>query len=86
MHQRAKAYQVIGEELYKISITGPLLCCLSKEEGKDLVTQIHAGACGGHIRARALTTKVFRQGSYWPSIIDDAVKLVPTQLSMTHSL
>jgi hypothetical protein len=25
MQQRAKAYQVIGEELYKTSITGPFL-------------------------------------------------------------
>jgi ribonuclease HI len=30
MQQRAKVYQVIGEELYKTSITGPLLRCLSK--------------------------------------------------------
>jgi hypothetical protein len=28
--------------------------------------------------ARALTTKVFMQGFYWPSIIDDAVKLAKT--------
>jgi hypothetical protein len=60
MQQREKAYQVIGEELYKTSITGPLLHCLRKHEGKDLLNQIHAGACGGHIEARALTAKVFR--------------------------
>jgi hypothetical protein len=36
--------------------------------------------CGGHIGARALAAKVFRQGFYWPSIIDDATKLVkPSQ-------
>jgi hypothetical protein len=38
MQQRAKLYQVIGEELYKTSITGPLLHYLSKDEGKDLLT------------------------------------------------
>jgi hypothetical protein len=78
MQQRAKAYQVIGEEPYKTSIMEPHLRCLSKDEGKDLLAQIHAGACRGHIRMKALTAKVFRQGFYWPSIIDDDVKLVQT--------
>jgi hypothetical protein len=43
-----------------------------------LLTQIHAGACGGDIGARALAAKVFIQGFYWPSITDDAAKLVKT--------
>jgi hypothetical protein len=60
MQQRAKAYQVIGEELYKKSMTGPLLHYLSKDEDKDMLAQIHTGAYGGHIRARALAVKVFR--------------------------
>jgi hypothetical protein len=76
MQQRAIAYQVIGEELYKTSITGPLLLYLSNDEGKDLLAQIHTGACGGHIKLRALAVKVFRQGFYWPSILHDASKLV----------
>jgi hypothetical protein len=78
MQQRAKEYQVIGEELYKTTITWTLLRSLSKDEGKDLLTQIHAGTCGGHIGARALAAKVFRLGFYWPSIIDNIVKLVKT--------
>jgi hypothetical protein len=78
MQQRVKAYQIIGEELYKTSVTGPLLRCLNEDEGKDLLTQIHAGACGGHIGARALAAKVFRQGFYRPSIIDNVAKLVKT--------
>jgi hypothetical protein len=62
--------------LYKTSIIGPLLRCLSTDEGKELLAQTHSGMCGGHIGARALVAKVFRQGFYWPSIIDDASKLV----------
>jgi hypothetical protein len=34
--------------------------------------------CGGHIGARALAAKVFQQGFYWPSIIDDTSNLVTT--------
>jgi hypothetical protein len=78
IQQRAKAYQIIGDNLYKTSATRPLLRCLSKDEGKELLAQTHSGMCGGRIGARALTEKVFRQGFYWPSIIDDASKLVTT--------
>jgi hypothetical protein len=73
-----KAYQIIGDEMYKTSITGPLLHCLSKDKGKELLIQTHLGVCGGHIGASALTAKGFRQGFYWPFIIDDASKLVKT--------
>jgi hypothetical protein len=51
---------------------------LSRDEGKELLTQMHPGVCGGNIGARALAAKVFRQGFYWPSITDDASKLVTT--------
>jgi hypothetical protein len=36
------------------------------------------GVCRGHIGARAPTANVFMQGFYWPSIIDDAPKLITT--------
>jgi hypothetical protein len=64
MQQRAKEYQIIEDELYKTSVTGPLLRCLSRDEGKDLLTQTHLSVCRGHIGARALAAKVFRQGFY----------------------
>jgi hypothetical protein len=47
MQQRAKAYQVIGNELSITSIMGPLLCCLSKAEGRELLAEIHSGVCVG---------------------------------------
>jgi hypothetical protein len=60
MQQRAKAYQIINNEMYKTSVTGPLLRCLSKAEGKELLYEIHAGACGGHIGVRGLAANVLR--------------------------
>jgi hypothetical protein len=51
---------------------------LSRDEGKELLTLMHSGVCRGHIGARALAAKVFRQGFYWPSIIDEASKLATT--------
>jgi hypothetical protein len=49
MQQRAKAYQIIGNELYRTSISGPLLRCFNRGEGKELLTQIYLGVCGGHV-------------------------------------
>jgi hypothetical protein len=70
IQQRAKAYQIIRDELYKTSVVGPLLRCLSRDEDKELLAQVHSGVC------RALIAKVFKQGFYWSSVIDDASKLV----------
>jgi hypothetical protein len=43
-----------------------------------LLAEIHSRVCGGHIGSRALAAKVFRQGFYWPLIIDDTSKVVAT--------
>jgi hypothetical protein len=78
MQQRAKVYQIVDNDLYKASISGPLLWCLSKAERQDILSEVHAEICGVHIGAHALAAKVLRQGFYWPVMIDDATKLVST--------
>jgi hypothetical protein len=42
------------------------------------LSEIYAGVCSGHIRARALAAKILWQGFYWLAMIDDAMKLVST--------
>jgi hypothetical protein len=64
MQQRARAYQIVDNDLYKVLISGPLLHCISKEEGQQILMEVHAGVCGGHIEARALAAKVLQQGFY----------------------
>jgi hypothetical protein len=78
MQQRARAYQTMDNDLYKILVSGPLLRYVSKEEGQQILLEVHVGVCGGHIGARALATKVLWQGFYWPAMIYDVVKLVST--------
>ena len=41
-----------------------------------MLREVHKGACGNHIGARALVGKVLRQGYYWPTILRDATDLV----------
>jgi hypothetical protein len=76
MEARTRPYVIIEGELYKRRVCSPLLKCLSRAEGIELMKEIHAGLCGPHIRSRPLLGKVFRQGFYWPKAALDAAELV----------
>jgi hypothetical protein len=73
---RARPYVIIEGELYKHGVCSPLLKCLSRAEGIELMKEIHAGLCGSHIGSRTLLGKVFRHGFYWPKAALDAADLV----------
>jgi ribonuclease HI len=73
---RACPYVTIEGELYKHGVCSPLLKCLSRAEGIELMKEIHAGLCGSHIGSRPLLGKVFRQGFYLPKAASDAAELV----------
>jgi tRNA nucleotidyltransferase/poly(A) polymerase len=64
MQQREKDYQIVSNELYKTSVSGPLLRCISRTEGQEILHEVHAGICGGHIGVHALAAKVPQQGFY----------------------
>jgi ribonuclease HI len=76
MEARTRPYVIIEWELYKHGVCSPLLKCLSRTEGRELLTAIHAGWCGSHIGSRPLLGKVFRQGFYWLKAASDAANLV----------
>jgi hypothetical protein len=76
MEARTRPYVLIEGELYKHGVCSPLLKCLSRAEGVELMKEIHAGLCGSHIGSRPLLGKVFRQGFYWPKVASDAAELV----------
>ena len=52
--------------------TGVLQKCISEEEGRNLLAEIHAGLSGYHAAARSLVSKAFRTGFYWPTARADA--------------
>ena len=74
----AKSYVIYGEneELYRQSPTGILQRCITIEEGRKLLEDLHSGACGHHAAPRALVGNAFRQGFYWPTAVADAIELV----------
>ncbi|KAL0313202.1 UNVERIFIED_CONTAM: hypothetical protein Sradi_5719500 [Sesamum radiatum] len=60
------------QEIY----THPLLRCLSTEEGIHILQEIHSGCCGAHVGTRILTNKALRAGYFWPTMKQDAIRLV----------
>jgi hypothetical protein len=76
MEARTRPYVMIEGELYKHGVCSPLLKCLSRTKGIELMKEIHAGLCGSHIGSRPLLGKNFRQGFYWPKAASDAAELV----------
>jgi hypothetical protein len=76
MEARTRPYVIIEGELYKQGVCSPLLKCLSRTEGQELMKGIHAGLCGAHIGYKPLLGKVFRQGFYWSKAASDAADLV----------
>ena len=69
-------YQFVDDTLYRRRPNSVKLKCICREEGKELLAEIHKGMCGSHIGSRALVGKAFRQGFYWPTALQDAGELV----------
>ena len=74
--RRSKAYKVHEGELYKKSTTEVLQRCISEEEGRNLLSEIHAGLGRHHAAAWALVSKAVRTRFYWPMARADAQDLV----------
>nr|ABA93826.2 retrotransposon protein, putative, unclassified [Oryza sativa Japonica Group] len=72
----SKRYVLVEGTLYRRAANGVLLRCIPREQGVELLADIHEGECGAHSASRTLVGKAFRQGFYWPTALNDAVDLV----------
>jgi ribonuclease HI len=74
--RRAKAFVLIDGELYKREAAGILMRCILRDQGRELLQEIHAGTCGHHAGPRTLVGKAFRQGFFWPTAVADSKDIV----------
>ncbi|MCH80183.1 gag-pol polyprotein [Trifolium medium] len=65
-------YTMIGDRLYKIGFSSPMLLCVGEIESRRILSEIHNGSCGSYIGARSLAGKVTRAGFFWPTLLCDA--------------
>jgi hypothetical protein len=57
-------------------LSGVLLKCISREEEKEIIDEIHSGCCGNHAASRTLVGTTFRTIFYWPTALKDAEEIV----------
>nr|BAB00646.1 unnamed protein product [Oryza sativa Japonica Group]BAB17742.1 GAG-POL precursor [Oryza sativa Japonica Group] len=72
----SKRYVLVEGTLYRRAANGVLLKCIPREQGVELLADIHEGECGAHSASRTLVGKAFHQGFYWPTALNYAVDLV----------
>ena len=59
--RRSKLYVMHETELYKKSPSGVLQRCVSLEEGRQLLQDIHSGICGNHAGAQTIVGKAYHR-------------------------
>ena len=59
-------YQFVDDNLYRRRPNSVKLKCICREEGKELLAEIHKGMCDSHIGLRALVGKAFGKDSIGP--------------------
>ena len=74
--RQATAYCIRDSELYRKRPIDISLCCISREQGKELIADIHGRDCRHHSSSRTLVGKAFRSGFYWPTALNDVGELV----------
>jgi hypothetical protein len=68
---QALKYTLMGGELYCRIIDGLLLKCLSKEQAKVAMEEVHEGMYGTHQSAHKMKWMLKRAGFYWPTMMED---------------
>jgi hypothetical protein len=74
----AKRYTLVEGDLYRRGTNGILMRCISREEGCELLTEVHDGKCGNHASSHTLVGKAFRHRFYCPTALQYAVQLAKT--------
>jgi hypothetical protein len=75
--RRSKGFVLVDNKLYRRgACSGVLMKCVTKEDGYDILREIHEGVCGNHAASRTLVGKAYRAGFWWPIAVSDAEDLV----------
>jgi hypothetical protein len=71
-----KRYALVECDLYRCGANGILMQCITREEGCELLTEVHGEECGNHASSRTLVGKTFRHVFYYPTALQDTIELV----------
>jgi hypothetical protein len=75
--RRSKNFVLVGDKLYRrAASSGVLFKCITVDEGKEILGEIHSGCCGNHAASRTLVGKAFCSRFYWLTALKDTEELV----------
>jgi hypothetical protein len=74
---RSKGFVLVNNKLYRRGARSVVLMkCVTKEEGYNILREIHEGVCGNHAASRTLVENAYRVGFWWPTAVSDTEDLV----------
>ena len=53
------------------NLLGFLLICVDECQSQEIMTEIHAGVCGGNLYWKTTANKILRARYYWPTLFTD---------------
>jgi Holliday junction resolvase RusA-like endonuclease len=74
--RKSRMYHLVDGVMYRQGANGMMKKCISREEGIQLLEDIHKGVCESHSSWRSIIKKSFKHGFYWPTAKDDAMEVI----------
>nr|ABA98733.1 retrotransposon protein, putative, unclassified [Oryza sativa Japonica Group] len=74
LRYKALKYALLDDELYYRTIDGVLLKCLSTDQAKVAIGEVHEGICGTHQSAHKMKWLLRRTGYFWPTMLEDCFR------------
>ena len=74
LRYKALKYTLLDDELYYRTIDGVLLKCLSADQAKVVMGEVHEGICGTHQSAHKMKWLLRRAGYFWPTMLEDCFR------------
>ena len=64
-------FSLVDGQLFKRSLGGPYLKCLTPEQSQYVLAELLEGICGNHLGGRTLAHRAHTQGYYWSTMRAD---------------
>jgi hypothetical protein len=74
LRYKALKYTLLDDELYYWTIDEVLLKCLSADQAKVAIGEVHEGICGTHQSAHRMKWLLQRERYFWPTMLKDCFK------------
>ena len=55
--KEASYYTIVGDQLYRRSLSQPLLKCLTSDQVHSVLEEVHKGSCGHHLGGKSVGTE-----------------------------